>query len=139
MREQNIEFASQSLKIPKTPDTLPSDGPSKSIHDESVASDRDARLDGMPRSANWHGNDAATQEGRKIFIAGLPEDTSQEDLQDCFSQIGTIASCELKKGYGFVVGFDSFALPPSYKKITFLFLCGTAFRRTLLLCRERKT
>ena len=51
--------------------------------------------------------DAATAEGRKIFIAGLPEDTSQADLNDCFGQVGQILSCELKKGYGFVVGFPS--------------------------------
>ena len=39
----------------------------------------------------------------KIYIGGLPETTNVEDLKDCFSQLGSIRSVDLKKGFGFVV------------------------------------
>ena len=55
--------------------------------------------------SSYANGDPATIQGRKIFIAGLPEDTEQVDLRDCFGQIGPILSVEMKKGYGFVVSF----------------------------------
>lgn len=39
----------------------------------------------------------------KIYIGGLPETTREEDLHDCFSQLGRVKQIELKRGYGFVV------------------------------------
>ncbi|KAI0028291.1 hypothetical protein K488DRAFT_89877 [Vararia minispora EC-137] len=42
----------------------------------------------------------------KIYIGGLPDHTRQEDLQNCFGNIGNIINIELKVGYGFVE-FDS--------------------------------
>ncbi|KAA1468465.1 hypothetical protein DENSPDRAFT_833759 [Dentipellis sp. KUC8613] len=42
----------------------------------------------------------------KVYIGGLPENTRQEDLQNCFGKIGNIINIELKVGYGFVE-FDS--------------------------------
>jgi hypothetical protein len=42
-------------------------------------------------------------QGRKIFIAQLPEDTTEEDLNLCFGSVGTVTSVELKRGFGFVV------------------------------------
>ncbi|KAK2461693.1 hypothetical protein APHAL10511_006156 [Amanita phalloides] len=38
----------------------------------------------------------------KVYIGGLPENTRQEDLQNCFGKIGKIINVELKVGYGFV-------------------------------------
>ncbi|KAF8349805.1 hypothetical protein F5887DRAFT_942470 [Amanita rubescens] len=38
----------------------------------------------------------------KVYIGGLPENTRQEDLQNCFGKIGKIVNIELKVGYGFV-------------------------------------
>ncbi|TFK30741.1 hypothetical protein FA15DRAFT_28086 [Coprinopsis marcescibilis] len=38
----------------------------------------------------------------KVYIGGLPENTRQEDLQNCFGKIGKILNIELKVGYGFV-------------------------------------
>lgn len=38
----------------------------------------------------------------KVYIGGLPDDTREADLQDCFGKFGPITSIELKTGYGFV-------------------------------------
>ncbi|RDB28673.1 Glycine-rich RNA-binding protein RZ1B [Hypsizygus marmoreus] len=38
----------------------------------------------------------------KVYVGGLPEHTTQEDLQSCFGKIGNIVNIELKVGYGFV-------------------------------------
>jgi len=32
----------------------------------------------------------------KVYIGGLPENTRQEDLQNCFGKIGSILNIELK-------------------------------------------
>lgn len=58
-------------------------------------------------SSNSHGGPSKkqknSQEGFKIFIAGLPAHTEEADLMDCFGQLGGVLGCDLKKGYGFVV------------------------------------
>ncbi|KAG8880827.1 hypothetical protein FRB97_000418 [Tulasnella sp. 331] len=38
----------------------------------------------------------------KIYVGNLPNQTRDEDLEGCFSELGKIASVELKIGYGFV-------------------------------------
>ncbi|KAL5518672.1 hypothetical protein ACEPAH_355 [Sanghuangporus vaninii] len=38
----------------------------------------------------------------KVYIGGLPEHTTHEDLRTCFGEIGKIINTELKLGYGFV-------------------------------------
>lgn len=35
----------------------------------------------------------------KVYIGGLPENTRQEDLQNCFEKIGNIVNIELKSVY----------------------------------------
>lgn len=45
--------------------------------------------------------------GKKIFIAGLPDDTRIDDLEDCFGRIGKVIHVELKRTFGFVVRFAS--------------------------------
>ncbi|GAA94591.1 uncharacterized protein L969DRAFT_96219 [Mixia osmundae IAM 14324] len=47
-------------------------------------------------------NNALEPVPNKIYIGGLPESTTTEDLQDCFGQIGPVITVELKSGYGFV-------------------------------------
>ena len=112
--EGNREATRENLG-PPAPQNGPSNSPTRrDAQDLRQSHSREHRAErGEPRLAErgpgvaWHAMDAATAEGRKIFIAGLPEDTSQADLNDCFGQVGQILSCELKKGYGFVVGFPS--------------------------------
>ncbi|KAI0757349.1 hypothetical protein C8Q80DRAFT_1216007 [Daedaleopsis nitida] len=74
----------------------------------------------VPSSVSGSGADSAaaaarsdaTQRGEKIvklnkvYIGGLPEHTSKEDLESCFGKIGNVVNIELKVGYGFVE-FDS--------------------------------
>ena len=36
------------------------------------------------------------EEDRKLFVGGLPQDVSQDDLQEYFSQYGELDSCKLK-------------------------------------------
>ena len=62
----------------------------------------------------------STVQPNKVYIGGLPENTREEDLQNCFGKIGKIVNIELKYvvvtvskcgthlfscrvGYGFVV------------------------------------
>jgi hypothetical protein len=35
-------------------------------------------------------------QANKVYIGGLPENTRQEDLQNCFGKIGNIVNIELK-------------------------------------------
>lgn len=58
--------------------------------------------------ANDNGAPASTDEpeftqDRKIYIGGLPKNTEQRDLHDCFSDFGPVLSVQLKQGFGFVV------------------------------------
>lgn len=45
----------------------------------------------------------ATALTTKIYIGGLPDTTSVDDLRDCFGQLGGVKNIDLKKGFGFVV------------------------------------
>ncbi|KIY67424.1 hypothetical protein CYLTODRAFT_422530 [Cylindrobasidium torrendii FP15055 ss-10] len=69
---------------------------------------------GDPRDDDFHGSDTSPNgeprmkqvKPNKVYIGGLPENTRQEDLQNCFGKLGNIIAIELKVGYGFVE-FDS--------------------------------
>lgn len=45
----------------------------------------------------------------KLWVGGLPDTATLADLEDCFGQIGP-CSCNIKRGFGFVVSFRNFYL-----------------------------
>ncbi|KAF8922220.1 hypothetical protein CPB85DRAFT_1266398 [Mucidula mucida] len=70
---------------------------------------RGGSTEGPPPSSGMKGDGVFREKQvkpNKVYIGGLPENTRQEDLQNCFGKIGNIVNIELKIGYGFVE-FDS--------------------------------
>ncbi|KAH8928514.1 hypothetical protein BT69DRAFT_526552 [Atractiella rhizophila] len=48
------------------------------------------------------GGNVNVNDGRRVYIGGIPDGATEEDLRDCFGQLGPVMSVDLKKGYGFV-------------------------------------
>ncbi|KAF6766499.1 hypothetical protein DFP72DRAFT_21480 [Ephemerocybe angulata] len=60
----------------------------------------DVSVNGGSKADNYRGEKQVKP--NKVYIGGLPENTREEDLQNCFGKIGKITNIELKVGYGFV-------------------------------------
>ncbi|KAG8937246.1 hypothetical protein FRC02_000015 [Tulasnella sp. 418] len=63
----------------------PQDGAHPTIYDPNTGSYREKQI-----------------KPNKIYIGNIPEKARQQDLEECFRELGNIVSIELKQGYGFV-------------------------------------
>lgn len=59
----------------------------------------------------------------KLWVGGLPDTATLADLEDCFGQIGP-CSCNIKRGFGFVVSFRNFYL---FTLLSLFRVAGLAF------------